>query len=170
MATAVQFASSKSQRHCHWLACCWPLGSVAGYGSASGMAGDDHHCRHHSRGDHRGSGEALMANPQKAKGDRAELESAELLTSLLGVPVRRKLGAGRIDDTGDLDGVPGHVVQIANWADTAAAARVKPAEAEQQRINAQVDHAATLVRFRGGTWRVVLTLEQWARYVRCTAS
>ena len=111
-----------------------------------------------------------MANPQKAKGDRAELESAELLTSLLGVPVRRKLGAGRIDDTGDLDGVPGHVVQIANWADTAAAARVKPAEAEQQRINAQVDHAATLVRFRGGTWRVVLTLEQWARYVRCTAS
>ena len=111
-----------------------------------------------------------MPNPQKAKGDRAELEAAEALTNLLGVPVRRKLGAGRIDDTGDLDGIPGHVVQIANWADTAAAARVKPAEAEQQRINAQADHAATLVRFRGGTWRVVLTLEQWARYVRCTAS
>ena len=110
-----------------------------------------------------------MANPQKAKGDRAELEAAETLTSLLGVPIRRKLGAGRIDDTGDLDGIPGHVVQIANWADTAAAARVKPKEAEQQRINAQADHAATLVRFRGGSWRVVLTLEQWARYVRCTA-
>jgi len=110
-----------------------------------------------------------MRNPQKAKGDRAELEAAELLTTLLGVPVRRKLGAGRIDDTGDLDGIPGHVVQIANWADTAAAARVKPKEAEQQRINAQADHAATLVRFRGGSWRVVLTLEQWRRYVRCTA-
>ena len=111
-----------------------------------------------------------MANPQKAKGDRAELEAAELLTAVLGVPVRRKLGAGRIDDTGDLDGVPGHVVQIANWVDTAAAARVKPKEAEQQRRHAQADHAATLVRFRGGTWRVVLTLEQWARYVRCTQS
>jgi hypothetical protein len=110
-----------------------------------------------------------MANPQKAKGDRAELEAAELLTTLLGVPVRRKLGAGRIDDTGDLDGVPGHVVQIANWADTAAAARVKPPEAEQQRLHAQADHAATLIRFRGGTWRVVLTLEQWGRYVQCTA-
>ena len=107
-----------------------------------------------------------MTNPQKQKGDRAELEAAALLTGLLGVPVRRKLGAGRIDDTGDLDGVPGHVVQVASWADTAAAARVKPKEAEQQRINAQATHAATLVRFRGGTWRVVLTLEQWSRYIK----
>jgi len=107
-----------------------------------------------------------MTNPQKQKGDRAELEAAAILTDLLGVPVRRKLGAGRIDDTGDLDGVPGHVVQVASWADTAAAARVKPKEAEQQRINANATHAATLVRFRGGTWRVVLTLEQWSRYVK----
>jgi hypothetical protein len=109
-----------------------------------------------------------MASPPKKKGDRGELEAAAVLTDLLGVPVRRKLGAGRADDTGDLDGVPGHVVQVANWADTAAAARVKPKEAEQQRINAQAAHAASLIRFRGGTWRVVLTLEQWARYVRCT--
>ena len=109
-------------------------------------------------------------NPQKSKGDRAELEAAALLTEALGLSVRRKLGAGRSDDTGDLDGVPGHIVQVANWADTAAAARIKPPEAEQQRINAGADHAATLVRFRGGRWRVVLTLEQWARYVRCTAS
>jgi hypothetical protein len=106
-----------------------------------------------------------MANKPKRKGDRGELEAAALLTDLLGLPVRRKLGAGRSDDTGDLDGVPGHVVQVANWEDTAAAARVKPREAEQQRINAQAGHAASLVRFRGGTWRVVLTLEQWAEYV-----
>ena len=109
-----------------------------------------------------------MANPQKQKGDRAEIEAAALLTDLLGLPVRRKLGAGRSDDTGDLDGVPGHVIQVANWEDTAAAARVKPREAEQQRINAGCTHAASLVRFRGGTWRVVLTLKQWARYVACT--
>ena len=106
-----------------------------------------------------------MASPQKAKGDRAELEAAELLTQLLGVPVRRRLGAGRQDDTGDLDGVPAHVIQVANWADTAAAARIKPREAEQQRLNANATHAATLVRFRGRQWRVVLTLEQWARYL-----
>lgn len=104
-------------------------------------------------------------NPQKAKGDRAEREAAELLSQLLGTPIRRKLGAGRQDDTGDLDGVPGHVVQVASWADTARAALLKPKGAEVQRQNAQAGHAATLVRFRGGTFRVVLTLEQWARYL-----
>ena len=107
-----------------------------------------------------------MSNPQKRKGDSAEREAAEILTDLLGTPCRRKLGAGRQDDTGDIDGVPGHIVQVASWKDTAAAARIKPPEAEQQRINANATHAATLVRFRGGTWRVVLTLEQWRRYVQ----
>ena len=109
-------------------------------------------------------------NRQKAKGDRAELEAAELLTQLLGVPVRRRLGAGRQDDVGDLDGVPDHVVQVANWADTAAAARVKPREAEVQRSNAGAAYAATLLRFRGGIWRVVLTPEQWAAYLRMLAA
>lgn len=104
-------------------------------------------------------------NPQKRKGDRAELEAAELLSNLLNTPVRRKLGAGRQDDTGDLDGIPDHAIQIASWADTAAAARLKPKGAEQQRRNAGARHAATLIRFRGGQWRVVLTLEQWARYL-----
>jgi hypothetical protein len=107
-----------------------------------------------------------MANKPKDKGDRGELEAAAICAKLFGLPVRRKLGAGRQDDTGDLDGIPGHVVQVANWADTAAAARIKPKEAEQQRVNAQAEHAATLIRFRGGQWRVTITLEQWARYVK----
>ena len=107
-----------------------------------------------------------MSNPQKRKGDAAEREAAEVLAQLLGKPIRRKLGAGRQDDTGDLDGVPDHIIQVASWKDTAAAARIKPPEAEQQRINAQAQYAATLVRFRGGSWRVVLTLEQWARYIQ----
>lgn len=107
-----------------------------------------------------------MANPSKRKGDRGELEAAAICSEIFGLPVRRKLGAGRQDDTGDLDGVPGHVVQIADWANIAAAVRIKPKEAEQQRINAQAEHAATLIRLRGREWRVVLTIEQWARYVK----
>ena len=51
-------------------------------------------------------------------------------------------------------------------ADTAAAARIKSKAAELQRINAGVEHAASMIRFHGGQWRVVLTLEQWARYVK----
>lgn len=33
----------------------------------------------------------------------AELEAARTLSALLGFPIRRKLGAGRADDVGDLD-------------------------------------------------------------------
>lgn len=106
-----------------------------------------------------------MANAPKARGDRAEREAAELLTLLLGVLIRRKLGAGRSDDVGDLDGLDGFVLQVADWKDTARAAREKPDGAERQRCNAAAAHAATLVRFRGGCWRVVLTPEQWARLV-----
>lgn len=106
-----------------------------------------------------------MANSKKVKGDSAEREAAAILSEMLGTPIRRKLGAGRQDDVGDLDGIPDHAIQVANWADTAAAARIKPLGAEQQAQNANVDFAATLIRFRGGNWRVVLTLEQWARYL-----
>ena len=107
-----------------------------------------------------------MANPQKRRGDAAELEAARIIHELLGFPARRKLGAGRLDDTGDIDGVPDTVVQVANWSDVRAAAVQKPKGAEAQRINAGATHAATFVRFRGGIWRVVLTPEQWATLVR----
>ena len=106
-----------------------------------------------------------MANAQKGRGDRAEREAAELLSLLLGLPIRRKLGAGRLDDQGDLDGLSGFALQVADWKDVARAAREKPAAAERQRHHAAAPHAATLVRFRGGLWRVVLTPEQWARLV-----
>ena len=109
-------------------------------------------------------------HPAKRKGDTAERQAAELISHLLQFTVRRRLGAGRTTaaggDLGDLDGVPDHAIQVASWADVAAAARLKPKEAEQQACHAGVTYAATLVRFRGGTWRVVLTPEQWAAYVR----
>lgn len=107
-----------------------------------------------------------MANPQKRRGDAAELEAARIIHDLLGFPARRKLGAGRTDDTGDIDGVPDHVIQVANWSDVRAAAVQKPRGAEAQRQNAGATFAATFVRFRGGVWRVVLTPEQWATLVR----
>lgn len=106
-----------------------------------------------------------MTGAAKRKGDRAEREAADLLSELLGVPVRRKLGAGRSDDTGDLDGVPGHVIQVADWKNTIGAVINKPLDAELQRLHAGQDNAAALIRIRGGKWRVVLTLDQWARYV-----
>ena len=107
-----------------------------------------------------------MANRSKDKGDRAEREAAALLADLLGYKVRRKLGAGRADDTGDLDGVPDTVVQVADWADVLRAVRHKPEGAEAQRENAGATFAFSMVRLRGGVWRCVLTPEQMATYVR----
>jgi hypothetical protein len=107
-----------------------------------------------------------MTGAAKRKGDSAEREAATLLHNLTGYPVRRKLGAGRMDDEGDLEGIPDTVVQVANWADITRVVRVKPLEAEAQRINAGATFAVTLVRLRGGEWRAVLTLEQMCTWMR----
>ena len=105
-------------------------------------------------------------NRQKDRGDRAEREIAALLTELLGQPIRRKLGAGRLDDTGDLDGLTGWTLQVADWSDALRAVREKPIAAEAQRLRARDPYAATFVKLRGGLWRSVQTLEQFAEVVR----
>jgi hypothetical protein len=90
-----------------------------------------------------------------------------LLRELLGLQARRKLGAGRLDDIGDIDGVPDTTIQVVNWpSDTIRAMRDKPIECEAQQERARTTHGATFVRMRGGVYRVVLTPEQWATYVR----
>ena len=72
-----------------------------------------------------------MTNPKKRKGDKAEREAAELLTEVTGFDCQRNLSAG----------IPGDV--------------------GVQRENAGVDFVASMVRFRGGQWRMVLTPEQF---------
>lgn len=101
-------------------------------------------------------------HPSKAKGDRAEREVEGILRDLLGVPARRALGAGRKDDMGDISGVPDTCISVTNRQDVAAAVRHKPLECEEQRRRAGVDFAATFVRIRGGSYRVVLLPEQFA--------
>jgi hypothetical protein len=107
-----------------------------------------------------------MSNPSKRKGDRAELGVQALIRDLLGWPARRKLGAGRLDDIGDIDGVPDTVIQVADWKDTIAALRLKPLECEVQQERAGATFGATFLRLRGGGYRVILTETQWATYAR----
>tara|TARA_A100000172_G_scaffold52088_1_gene32893 strand:- start:319 stop:660 length:342 start_codon:yes stop_codon:yes gene_type:complete len=112
-------------------------------------------------------------NPQKNKGDKAEREAAILLSKLLGIRIDRRFGAGQKLDTGDLEGIPNTVVQVCDLANKNDAVLRKPREAEIQRKNAGVDHAITMVRFKkikgqeeGDNWRVVLTLEQYAKLIK----
>lgn len=106
-----------------------------------------------------------MTGRAKVKGDRAEREAASLLTRLLHRPVRRLLGAGRTDDTGDLDGIDGWAIQVADWTDLARAVRQKPIDAEIQAANAGQRHGAALIRLRGGEFRIVMTPQTWATLV-----
>ena len=116
-----------------------------------------------------------MANPSKAKGDRAELEAARWISDLLGVECRRKLGAGRTDDTGDLDAPPGSVLdgwvlEVKNYRDIPAAIRDGLADAEREQANSRRPFGAALIRRPGGRWFVAMTVEQFAGVVREVAS
>ena len=106
-------------------------------------------------------------NKQKNKGDAAEREAAKLLAAATGLPVRIKLGAGRQDDVGDLDGIPKTVIQIASYSNPNVPCLKKPREVELQRKNARARFAASLIRWpriQGpDKWRVVLTIPQFAK-------
>jgi len=104
----------------------------------------------------------MSGNHSRNKGSRAELEVQQLLRDQLGVPARRKLGAGRKDDIGDIDGLgPDTVIQVANWADLSRCVREKLPDTETQRARAGAKFAALFCRRRGGEYVVVLTPEQW---------
>jgi hypothetical protein len=107
-----------------------------------------------------------VSNPAKRKGDKAELEVQALIRDLTGWPARRKLGAGRADDMGDIDGVPYTVIQVAAYKDLARGIREKlPACVEQQQ-RAEATFGATFLRLPGGRYVVCLTPEQWATLAR----
>jgi hypothetical protein len=111
-----------------------------------------------------------MANPQKSKGDRAELEVQALIRDLTGWPARRQLGAGRLDDVGDISGVPDTVIQVASYADLTRAVREKVPECQAQQLRAQATFGATFLRRPGGVYVVVMTPHQWGTYAREAAA
>ncbi len=103
-----------------------------------------------------------MAHPSKLKGDRAERELERILADLLGFEVRRKLGAGRRDDMGDIDGLPNTVIQVTGNRDATKAFRLKPLECAEQQARAGALFGVTAVRLHGGIWRFVQTEDQFA--------
>lgn len=107
-----------------------------------------------------------MANPAKRKGDAAELEVQGWFRDQLGVPARRKLGAGRLDDMGDIDGVPDTVIQVASYTDLVRAIREKVPACVVQQERAGATFGATFVKRRGGGFLVVLTPDQFAQLWR----
>lgn len=107
-----------------------------------------------------------MPNPAKAKGDQAEREIAAALTLELGLPVRRKLGAGRADDAGDLDGLPGVAAQVKNYRDVTTAIRDALNDLPDQIRHANADHGVAFIRRPGGRWIAVMDVPGWCGLYR----
>lgn len=109
-----------------------------------------------------------MPSTSKRKGDAAELEIARLLTEQLGGTIRRRLGAGRRDDTGDLDGLVDTTAQVKNYADITRAIREGIDSSVEQQQNAGTQFGVCFIRRPGGRWIAVQTIEQWAASYRET--
>jgi len=101
-----------------------------------------------------------VTHPSKRKGDKYELEAARLLTDHTGWPVRRKLGAGRTDDSGDLDGLPDTCVQVKAYRDVQRAVREVLDELPGQQSNSGCAFGFGMVRRPGGRWFAVMSVEQ----------
>ena len=107
-----------------------------------------------------------MNNPSKRKGDAAELEAARILADVTGHPIRRKLGAGRTDDEGDIEGLPDTTIEVKNYRDIAAAVNAGLADAIREQANAGTTFGAAMIRRPGGRWFIAMTVEQFAAFHR----
>ena len=109
-----------------------------------------------------------MTNPQKNKGDRAELEVARILADQLGIAARRKLGAGRADDTGDIDGLAEWTIEVKSYRDIARAIRDGLSDLDAEQANAGTPYGAVFVRLPGGRYVVAMRAERFCDVVRAT--
>ncbi len=107
-----------------------------------------------------------MANPNKRKGDRAERELATTLSEMLNKPIRRMLGAGRKDDTGDLDGIADTAIQVKHWNDITAAITQGITQLAQQQKHKNATHGVLFIKHRKHGWLAVTTLTEWAENER----
>lgn len=103
-----------------------------------------------------------MANRNKQKGDRAERELAHILTRDLGIPIRRMLGAGRLDDIGDLDGIDDTAIQVKHLGSIATAINKGIPQLARQQEHKHAPHGVLFIKHNKHGWLAVTTLKEWA--------
>lgn len=104
-----------------------------------------------------------MTSPQARKGATFERDVVEFFRANGHPYVERAYGAGRPDDVGDLDGVPGWALELKNHQKLALSGWLD--EAESERLNARKRFAAVIAKRRGksaGHAYVVMTLATFA--------
>jgi hypothetical protein len=109
-----------------------------------------------------------VTSSSKRKGDHAERELAGILTDQLGQRVRRKLGAGRMDDEGDIEGLDNVTIEVKSYSDVARAVRDGLDDATREQTNAATPFGVAFIRRPGGRWFAAQTIEQWCAMYRET--
>ena len=109
-----------------------------------------------------------MTTPSARKGASAELEIARILTAELGVRVRRKLGAGRTDDEGDVEGLPGTTVEVKNYPKTGVATAINEGlrDLEREQANAGTPFGVLFVKRPRLGWIAVMDVSQFCAWYR----
>lgn len=112
-----------------------------------------------------------MTSSAQRKGDDAERELVQRLRALGLVDADRSYGAGRRDDRGDLDGLPGVVAQVKHYADAWRAVRdgMDGAMACVSELGLDAWPVAFVRWPRRSRWLVGMDLEPWVDLYR-TAS
>jgi len=88
-----------------------------------------------------------MTSPERRKGNAFEVAIAQYLRDHGHPYAERAYGAGRPDDRGDIDGIPGFVLSAKNQAQVRLGVWMN--EVETQRVNARASFAALIVKRRG---------------------
>lgn len=111
-----------------------------------------------------------MGKISSQRGAQAERDAAALINDLLfggQERVKRKLGAGRAEDTGDLHGLEGFCLQVAARANLGEVLQIKALQCEAQQAHAQEPFGVTVMKLpprpgKPSQWRFVMTPDQFA--------
>lgn len=104
-----------------------------------------------------------MTSPQARKGATFERDVVAYFNANGHPYVERAYGAGRPDDVGDLDGIPGWALELKNHKTLTLSGWLD--EAEVERVNARARFAAVIAKRRNkpaSQSYVVMTLETFA--------
>ena len=104
-----------------------------------------------------------MTSPQKRKGSAAELAVAKWLNRL-GWTQAERSRAGWTDDRGDIDGMPGVVIEVKNCKTLSIPAWLRELEVEMK--NAKAWTGTVIAKRKGSTdvndWYAIMPASVWA--------
>jgi hypothetical protein len=94
-------------------------------------------------------------------GKRYEREAAAMLQLITGFEVRRKLGEGRREDEGDLEGMPELTIQVKAYKNVTRAVNEGLKKLRRQQQYNATKYGVAMIRRPGGRWVMAMEPDQF---------